>query len=151
MPRVLHPEPFNPVLLTSRALNVSNEQKQYLRNILHLGASDSRFEDKMYAAILLVLTAGSVVPPVVTSLVPNTTVLGSPSFTVHVKGTGFNAQSVIVFAGVEEPTTYVSATELTTGVNMDVWVGPDSVPVAVRNGEVLSDPMSFVFTAPPVV
>ena len=57
-------------------------------------------------------------PPVVTALEPDTAVLGTPSFTIHVHGTGFTAASVIVWNGSDELTTVVSATEVTTGVNM---------------------------------
>jgi hypothetical protein len=86
-------------------------------------------------------------PPVVTALEPEGAVLGTPSFTLHVKGTGFTAASVISFAGHDEPTTVVSATELTTGVDMSLWLGPDAVPVTVRNADgQVSAPLSFTFT-----
>jgi hypothetical protein len=54
-----------------------------------------------------------------------------------------------MFAGKDEPTTVVSDTEVTTGVDMSVWVGPDpAVPVAVRSAEgAVSNPLSFAFTA----
>jgi len=87
--------------------------------------------------------------PVVTSLTPATAVVGAPNFTLSVKGTGFVPGSRIVFNGFEEPTTYVSATELTTGVNMAVWTAPSApLPVAVRalDGE-MSNAMNFTFTA----
>jgi hypothetical protein len=87
-------------------------------------------------------------PPVVTALVPDTAVLGSPSFTLHITGSGFDAASVIVFAGQDEPTTLVSPTEVTTGVNMAVWAGPDALPVLVRNGDgQTSEALTFTFTA----
>jgi hypothetical protein len=85
-------------------------------------------------------------PPVVTALEPDTVAIGAPSFTLHVHGTGFAAGAVIVFAGHDEPTTMVSPTEVTTGVNMAVWVGPDAVPVAVRVGPVVSNALDFTFT-----
>jgi hypothetical protein len=85
-------------------------------------------------------------PPVVTALEPDAVVLGSPSFTVHVIGTGFADDAVIVFAGHDEPTTVLSPTEVTTGVNMAVWAGPDAVPVAVRNGDQVSNALDFTFT-----
>ena len=86
--------------------------------------------------------------PTVTTLTPATVVLGDPSFTLHVVGTDFVDGAVITFAGLDEPTTFVSATELTTGVNMSVWTGPDAVPVAVRNPDgAESAALSFTFTA----
>jgi hypothetical protein len=84
--------------------------------------------------------------PVVTALEPDTVAIGAPSFTLRVLGTGFTADSVIVFAGQDEPTTVVSDTEVTTGVNMAVWLGPDALPVLVRNGESASDALTFTFT-----
>jgi hypothetical protein len=88
-------------------------------------------------------------PPVVTALEPATAVVGAPSFTLHVRGTGFGPGSVIVFAGQDEPTTVVSDTEITTGVNMAVWTAPDpAVPVLVRAADgVESAAQTFAFTA----
>jgi hypothetical protein len=86
-------------------------------------------------------------PPTLTALDPATAAVGAPSFTLHVRGTGFLPGAVIVFAGHDEPTTLVSSSEVTTGVNMALWVGPDAVPVAVRNadGQVTAE-QSFTFT-----
>jgi hypothetical protein len=87
-------------------------------------------------------------PPVLTTLQPATAVLGAPSFTLHVQGTDFGEGAVIVFAGHDEPTTLVSPTEVTTGVDMTMWQGPDTVPVAVRHGGgPLSNTLPFTFTA----
>ena len=88
-------------------------------------------------------------PPIVTSLIPATVPLGAPNFTVHVRGENFTPDSVIVWNGYDEPTTVVSDTEVTTGVNMAVWLAPATVPVAVRAGGVVSAPVSFTFTAAP--
>jgi hypothetical protein len=86
-------------------------------------------------------------PPVVTALEPDTAELGAPSFTLHVIGTGFDAASVIVFAGHDEPTTLVDDTVVTTGVDMAVWLGPDTLPVLVRNGDgTESNALDFTFT-----
>jgi len=86
-------------------------------------------------------------PPTVTSLNPTTVVLGAPNFTLHVIGTGFHAGSVINFAGFDEPTTLVSPTEVTTGVDMSMWHGADAVPVFVRSlGGQQSNALTFTFT-----
>jgi hypothetical protein len=91
---------------------------------------------------------GAGAPPVLTALQPATAVLGSPSFTLHVIGSGFGPDAVISFAGHDEPTTVVSPTEVTTGVDMSVWLGPDTLPVTVRNGDgTASAPLTFTFTA----
>jgi hypothetical protein len=148
MPSVLRVDPFSPVLLSSPALDVTQEQKDYIRNILDVACSDSRFAEKAYIAIAFVLSGGSVTPPVITGLNPSTAVVGSPSFTLHVMGTGFSPLSVIVFNGGEEPTTYVSDTELTTDVDMSTVGAAVDVPVHVVSGDgVISDPMTFSFTA----
>jgi len=74
----------------------------------------------------------ALVPPVLASLVPPSAKLGDPSFTLHVHGTGFRPDSVIVWNGSPEPTTYVSATELTTSVNMATAEVALPIPVLAR-------------------
>jgi hypothetical protein len=87
--------------------------------------------------------------PVLSSLQPATAAIGDPDFTLHVIGTGFGPSDVIVFAGQDEPTTFVSDTELTTGVNMAFWLGADpAIPVFVRAlGGIASNVLTFAFTA----
>jgi hypothetical protein len=148
MPVLIKPDPFSAVLLSSPPLMPTEEQKLFIRKVLDKSSSDSRFADKAYIAILLIL-AGSVANanPTVSSLTPNSAEIGDPSFTIHVHGTNFKPDSVIVFAGQDEPTTFVSETELTTGVNMSVWLGPDVLPVTVRNANgVQADPLMFTFS-----
>jgi hypothetical protein len=90
-------------------------------------------------------------PPMLTALEPATVAIGDASFTLHVRGTGFLDGAVIVFADHDEPTTWVSPTEVTTGVDMAVWLGPDTVPVTARNADdgAVSNALDFVFTDPP--
>jgi hypothetical protein len=92
------------------------------------------------------------VPPpatTLTALLPATAAIGDPSFTLRVIGSGFDETSVIVFAGQDEPTTYTGSTELTTGVDMRVWVGPDpAVPVLVRTGTEETATLTFAFAPP---
>jgi len=85
--------------------------------------------------------------PTVGSLTPATAALGAAAFTLHVIGTGFTAGSVIQRNGGDVPTTFVSATELTTPVSMaGAVVGP--VPVSVRTGDYLvSNAVNFTVTA----
>lgn len=89
--------------------------------------------------------------PVVTALEPDECTIGDLDFTIYVSGTGFYEQSVIVFAGHDEPTTLESDGTLSTGVNMAVWLGPDTVQVSVRNGPIESNSMGFTFNADPGV
>jgi len=144
----LYQDPFAPVLFNSPPLVLTDEQRLYIREILETACSDSRFAEKAYVAIARVLTGGETVVAEVTSLSPDTAIIGDPSFDIHVMGTGFKSNSVIVFNGFEEPTTVVSATELTTGVNMPLWLAPAVVPVGVGTDGVLSNLMDFTFTDP---
>jgi len=75
---------------------------------------------------------GEPAPPVLTSLTPSTAALGAASFTLHVNGTGFRAGMSILWNGSPEPTTFVSATELTTAVNMATAIVAMPIPVSVR-------------------
>lgn len=143
----LYQDPFMPVLFSSEVLAVSLEQKIYIKKILDKACSDSKFAEKAYVAILLVLEGGSVTVPEITSLTPNSAEVGDPSFLLHVHGKGFTSLSKIVFNGGEEPTTFVSATELTTTVNMSTVGAPVTVPVAVLSEDgVLSAFSNFTFT-----
>jgi hypothetical protein len=88
-------------------------------------------------------------PPVLTALSPDTAVSGDPDFTLSCQGTGFGINTVIEFSGVDEPTTLVSDTEVTTGVKPSLFA-PVTVPVRVHEGPIYSDPIDFTFTAPVV-
>jgi hypothetical protein len=79
-----------------------------------------------------VVAWAGVAMPTATALVPASAKLGDPSFTLHVQGTGFQPGSVILWNGNPEPTTYVSATELTTLVNMATAQVAMPIPVAVE-------------------
>lgn len=88
-------------------------------------------------------------PPVVlTSLTPNTAEIGGPQLTLRAHGSGFTARSVINFNGGDEPTTYVSATEVTTIVKPETAEVAGAFPVTVRTGTRVSAPRDFTFTEP---
>jgi hypothetical protein len=87
--------------------------------------------------------------PVVTSLAPASVTLGDPDFTLHVLGTGFAPDAVILWNDAPEPTVVVSPTEVTTGVNMATAQVAMPIPVAVRNGNgAASAPQTFTFLDP---
>jgi hypothetical protein len=67
---------------------------------------------------------------------------------MHVYGSGFTATSVIMFNGGVEPTTRVSATELTTIVKPSLATVPVVVPVWVEDTttHAVSERLSFEFT-----
>jgi hypothetical protein len=73
--------------------------------------------------------------PTLTSLEPkNTAALSDPDFTISCIGTGFDAESVIVWGGGDEPTTFVSDTEVTTLVKPSTGGTAGSRSVLIRNG-----------------
>jgi IPT/TIG domain len=89
-------------------------------------------------------------PPVLSSLSPDTAVAGaSEEIVLHCTGTGFTRGTLIKFGSYDEPTDFVSDTEVTTVVKPALFV-PDSVPVAVHTGSLVSSPVNFTFTEPPV-
>ena len=81
------------------------------------------------------------------SLSPNTAVSGSADFVLSCIGTGFTKDTVMQFGAHDEPTTLVSATEVTTIVKPSLFV-PDVVPVLVHTATETSEPLNFTFTAP---
>ncbi len=91
-------------------------------------------------------TEAPIVPPTITSLTPATVALGAPDFTLQVTGTGFAADSVIVANGADRATTVVSDTAVTTDVVM-ATATEGVVPIQVRAGGNLSDPVTFTVTA----
>src|SRR5215470_16391597 len=61
--------------------------------------------------------------PTLSSLEPETAEVGSADLELHVKGSRFTDKSVIVFNGGEEPTTFVSAGEVTTTIKPSIASG----------------------------
>lgn len=89
--------------------------------------------------------------PTLTSLDPNTAVLGSEDFTLRCLGTNFTEESIINFAGQPEPIVFVSPEEITTGVKPSLGWGTNvGIPVFVQNadGQIANPPLDFVFTDP---
>ena len=149
--RARHIDPFEPVLLNTetQTLDVTPEQSEYIKDILNKACSDSRFAQKAYASIMLVLTVGPTAIPEVTSLNPTTAVLGSESFLLRVSGKNFDEGSQIIWNGSPETTTRISDTELTTGVDMSTAAVAIDLPVIVQNSKgVMSEPMTFSLTDP---
>jgi hypothetical protein len=133
----------------------TGEQRWYIQQILDLCCSDSKFAEKAYTAILLVLAAGvdevtptPPVPSVVTSIVPVSVAVGDPDFILVVHGTGFTATSVIYIRGVSAPTTFVSATEVSTPIDMALVVTPGVAAVMVIDNGLASNAMDITVTAP---
>jgi hypothetical protein len=93
------------------------------------------------------LKAGGEIPTL-TSLDPDTAVLGDPDLVMTCHGSGFTATSVINFADQDEPTTLVSDTAVTTGVKPSLGWGAGPQPVYVRSGSAVSETLQFTFTEP---
>jgi hypothetical protein len=86
--------------------------------------------------------------PVLTGLEPDEAVSGDPDLMLVISGDNFFSGSVIVFGEHDEPTTFDEAAgTVSTGVKPSLFQ-PAVVPVKVRNGALVSDPMEFEFTAP---
>jgi hypothetical protein len=91
------------------------------------------------------ITYDDVGVPTLTELVPNTVVSGGADFTLYCFGTNFTADTVIQFGGSDEPTVFISSTEISTIVKPSLFA-PATVPVLVKNGAISSAPMNFIFT-----
>lgn len=70
--------------------------------------------------------------PLLESLVPATALVTDPPFTLQVLGQRLGDDAKILFAGKDQPTTFVSVTELTANVDL-TGVAAGSVAVSVRS------------------
>jgi hypothetical protein len=68
----------------------------------------------------------------ISTLVPNNTGTGAPSFTMTINGTGFSTNSVIFFNNVAEPTTFVSTTQIMAMIPSTAVAATGTMPVFVR-------------------
>jgi hypothetical protein len=76
---------------------------------------------------------GALPPPAITTLTPNSTTAGGPGFTLTVDGSGFVSGSSVFFNGHANPTTFVSATRLTSSIPLDDIKAAGTFPVFVVN------------------
>ncbi len=84
--------------------------------------------------------------PEIEELEPDEVEAGSAAdITMHVHGTGFTNKSVITFNGLDEPTVFVSDTEVTTIVKPSLFTVPAVCPVTVKNGGYESEEVEFEF------
>lgn len=68
----------------------------------------------------------------ISALSPTSTGVGAPSFTLTVQGNGFSANSMLFFNGVAQPTTVVSAAQITAMISAAEVATTGTVPVYVR-------------------
>ena len=82
--------------------------------------------------------SGSTPTPAISSISPTSAMAGSGALTLTVTGTGFLTTSQVQVAGTTEPTTYVSATQLTATVPATQIASGANLAVAVLNGSLSS-------------
>lgn len=87
--------------------------------------------------------------PVLSLLLPNTVASGDPDLTLSCRGSNFTDRTVVHFGDYDEPTTLVSATEVTTIVKPSLFA-PAPVPVYLHSGGDLqkTQTLTFTFTEP---
>lgn len=85
-------------------------------------------------------------PLTLTSIDPATAAIGGAELEMHAYGTGFTAASIITFNGGDEPTTFVSATDIWTTVQPSTAGVLGAFPVTVKRGEEETAPKDFTFT-----
>jgi len=85
--------------------------------------------------------------PAITAIDPAGCAVGDPDFTLDITGENFFADSVINFAGHDEPTTFDGTDTLSTGVKPSLWADPVVVQVMIKNGPKVSEPVDFTFAA----
>ena len=90
-------------------------------------------------------TGGQDQAPTIEALDPDEIEIGAPDTVLHVHGTGFTDKSVIHFAGHDEPTSFVSDTEVTTGLKPSLWQEAVVVKCSVKNGTAESEEEEFEF------
>ena len=84
--------------------------------------------------------------PEIEELEPDEVEAGSAEdITMHVHGSGFTDKSVITFNGLDEPTVFVSESEVTTIVKPSLFTVPAVCPVTVKNGAYESEEVEFEF------
>jgi hypothetical protein len=76
-----------------------------------------------------------ILPPQLTALEPSSASITDADFEGHVRGTGFDASTVIIWNGAEEPTRFVDSTDVWTMVVPSVVTAPTVLDVYVRNGD----------------
>jgi hypothetical protein len=76
----------------------------------------------------------TIAAPAITSISPSRVPAGSSALTLTISGSGFLNSSVVQLAGMSEPTTYGSSTQLTVAVPATQLASGSQIPVAVLNG-----------------
>lgn len=120
-----------------------------------LGPASSSFEESLPLAWDFFDKAAAFVGsiPTIASLAPASLEVPGPDAEVIVTGTGFTVETAINWNGGDEPTDFVSETEVKTTVKPSTVQAPlpFALPVYVHNAGVKSNVLEFTFTeAPPL-
>lgn len=92
-------------------------------------------------------TAAAVVAPTLTTLAPATVAVGANPLTSTLTGANFHPTSKVIWnGGYERSGRYVSATQMTVGIDPRTASGAFTVPVTVQTGAQQSAPRNFAFT-----
>jgi hypothetical protein len=90
--------------------------------------------------------------PSLSTITPNTAPAGSPDLNVALTGANFVSDSVVLFNGVQLPsTTFADANDLTTTIPAADLVNPGVFPITVRNPDTpgaVSNAVNFTVTSP---
>src|SRR3954464_4038640 len=79
-------------------------------------------------------TSTAPVTPMVSSIAPSAVLAGSAATTVTITGTGFTSSTIIELAGVSEPTTYVSSTQVTAIIPTSQLATAGTESIVASNG-----------------
>jgi hypothetical protein len=141
---------FNPVLVTPNPLDVSDEQKEFLKAILDVSSSDSRFAIKAYLAIMKLLL-GEDVTPIITLLTPDNAAAGTVAVEIEIAGQDFDSGAVVYQAGGPVPTNFESSVLLHATLNLS-GASEGVLAISVRNSTGLtSNVINFTVSAPIVL
>jgi hypothetical protein len=84
--------------------------------------------------------------PALTTISPTTSVHGTAAITMTATGTNFTRQSRIAIGGVQQNTTYVSATSLTCLATPPLLAGANPAVTVVTGGAVVTAPQTWTTT-----
>lgn len=91
--------------------------------------------------------SGATSDAVLLSLDPDSAIVGDVDVDVHLYGTGFSRESLVI-ANVVQRTNFVSDTELIVVVQPSQVPAATTVPITVQTGWYISNPLDFSFVEP---
>ena len=96
------------------------------------------------------ISANFFVQPQITSILPNLVFAGSAGFQLAVTGAGFDSSSVVQWNGANQPTTFISSTQLTAtiGDQLVAQAGTPTIGVVSPQGSSTTTVLTVVNTAP---